>query len=109
MNLAFLWWTGGRVVRRERYLERDCLVLEFGPPAATRTTRLWIDEAMLALLKVEEYDGQGAPVRRLTIRTFKKIGDTWLVQDMDVHRLPEGRRTLVRLTGASAAGEPVPD
>ena len=103
LNLAFLWWTGGRTARRDRFLERDCLVLEFAPPAAPRPTRLWIDEAMMALLKVEEDDDEGRLARRLTVRTFKKIGDTWLIKDMDVRSWPEGRRTLIRLTDARAA------
>jgi len=97
LSLAFLWWTDGTITGREPLLERNCLVLEFTPPQAPQLTRVWIDEALLVLIKVEEYDAQRVLQRRIAVRTFKKIGDTWLIKDMDVRRWPGEHRTLIRL------------
>jgi hypothetical protein len=97
LSLTFLWWTDGVITGRERFLERECLVLEFMPPQAPRLTRVWIDEARLVLIKVEEYDAQGVLQRRIAVRTFKKIGDTWMIKDLDIRRWPGEHRTLIRL------------
>ncbi|MFH1476071.1 MAG: outer membrane lipoprotein-sorting protein [Verrucomicrobiota bacterium] len=102
LSLAFLWWTEGVITGRELLLERECLVLEFRPPQAPRLTRVWIDEALLVLIKVEEYDDQQALQRRITVRTFKKIGDNWMIKDLDIRRWPGEHRTLIRLNEVSA-------
>lgn len=102
LSLAFLWWTDGVIAGRESFMERDCLVLEFKPPQAPCLTRVWIDEAMLMLIKVEEYNDQRTLQRRLAVRTFKKIDDTWLIKDMDIRRWPGNHRTLIRLNDVSA-------
>ena len=97
LSLAFLWWTDGVITGRELFLERECLVLQFMPPQAPRLTRVWIDEALLVLIKVEEYDAQQVLQRRIAVRTFKKIGDNWMIKDLDIRRWPGEHRTLVRL------------
>jgi len=102
LSLAFLWWTDGVITGRERLLERECLVLEFMPPQAPRLTRVWIDEALLVLIKVEEYDAQRILQRRIAVRTFKKIGDNWMIKDLDIRRWPGEHRTLLRLNEVGA-------
>ena len=109
LSLAFLWWTDGVITGREPLLERECLVLEFMPPQAPRLTRIWIDEALLVLIKVEEYDAQRVLQRRIAVRTFKKIGDTWLIKDMDIRRWPGEHRTLIRLNEVSAEAAEIRD
>lgn len=105
LSLAFLWWTDGAITGRARLLERDCLVLEFMPPQAPQLTRVWIDEALLVLIKVEEYDAQKVIQRRIEVRTFKKIGDSWMIKDLDIRRWPGEHRTLIRLNDVGAATE----
>ena len=102
LSLAFLWWTDSVITGRELFLARECLVLEFMPPQAPRLTRVWIDEARLVLLKVEEYDAQRTLQRRIAVRTLKKIGDNWMIKDLDIRRWPGEHRTLIRLNEASA-------
>jgi hypothetical protein len=102
LSLAFLWWTDGITTGREQLLERNCLVLEFAPPQAPQLTRVWIDESLLVLIKIEEYDDQRILQRRIAVRTLKKIGDKWLIKDLDVRRWPGERRTLLRLNDVNA-------
>lgn len=102
LSLAFLWWTDGVITGRERLLERECIVLEFMPPQAPRLTRVWIDEALLVLIKVEEYDAQQVLQRRIAVRTFKKIDNNWMIKDLDIRRWPGEHRTLIRLNEVGA-------
>lgn len=102
LSLAFLWWTDGIITGRELFLERECLVLEFTPPQAPWLTRVWIDEARLVLMKVEEYDAKQILQRRIAVRTFKKIGDNWMIKDLDIRRWPGEHRTLIRLNEVGA-------
>lgn len=103
LSWAFLWWTGGVITGHELLLERECLVLEFVAPPARHLTKVWIDQSLLMLIKIEEYDNKLNLQRRIAVRTFKKIGDTWLIKDMDIRRWPGERRTLIRLLDATVA------
>ncbi len=109
LSLAFLWWTDGVITGRELFLERECLVLEFMPPQAPRLTRVWIDEARLVLIKVEEYDAQRVLQRLIKTRTIKKIGDNWMITDLDIRRWPGEHRTLIKLNEVSAEAAEIRD
>ncbi len=106
LSLGMLWWAGGVLAAKDRWLERECLVLEFAPPQAPRRTRLWIDERWLLLVKLEDYENDGRLRRRMTPRTFKKVGDAWILKDLDLRRWPDQRRTLLRITGVESLAAP---
>lgn len=114
LSFSFLWWTNGVTMRRSTYLERDCIVIEFPldakPPAAAsravaqnsrdpvpRKIQLWIDEKIVMLLKMAEYDSSGKLVRRMAVKSLKKISDRWMIKDMDIRDSASGHRTMIRI------------
>ncbi len=96
LTLDFLWWDYGTVVGREIIMGRNCAIIEFRPPHAPRRIRLWIEEKLLILIKVAEYAESDMPQRTMTVRTLKKIGETWLIKDMDIRNHANQTRTLIR-------------
>ena len=83
---------------------RDCQLVEFAcsdigrsGSRARGSVRMWIDSAMLMLLQVEEYDETGAPVRTLSVRNFRKVGDMWMVKDIEVRSIRTRDRTIIRV------------
>ena len=112
MCLSFLWWRGGRTVGREMIKGQACYVLDVpapaGEPTAYARIRLWIDEKFLMMLQAEGFDTKGSPIRRLAVRSFRKIGDTWMLKDLEVENLPSKSRTILRITDipdAPASGD----
>jgi len=112
LSLSFLWWPNATVVATNEVRGRRCYVVEVsappsvareadaGRPGAYRRARLWIDAEILMLLQAEGYDMLGDCIRRLSVKSFKKINDEWMVKDLEFEELPEGPRTVLRVRNA---------
>lgn len=97
LTLAFLWRRDGRVVGMESIRGRDCVIVEFDQPQTDGVARIWIDNSLFMIIQAEEYDASGERIRRLSIKNIKKIGDTWMIKDMEVRSYPSMDRTLLRI------------
>ncbi len=120
LSFSFLWWADGAVVGRDNLRGRDCWVVEVRPPpgkppAASRgpppggapgaegafdplaSARLWIDDQLVVLIQIEGYNAGGQLMRRLSVKNFKKIGELWMVKNMDIRRYPSQHRTQIRI------------
>jgi hypothetical protein len=108
LSLSFFWWRNGTVVATNEVRGRRCYVVEVpAPPSAARETapgeippyasvRLWIDAEIRMLLQAEGLNASGRTVRRLWVKSFKKVNDTWMIKDLEIQEVNSGRRT--RLT-----------
>lgn len=106
LTLSFLWWSGGSIVRTETIRGRPCVVVELPAPAGhgrreagRQYTKvlLWIDEKLHIVLQVEAYDSDAKLVRRLWIKSFKKVNNRWMIKDMEVESFPSTHRTRLRV------------
>jgi len=101
LALSFLWWPGAEWIGSESLKGRDCHILELTAPGATgegiAKARLWVDEAVSALLRAEYLDAQGNLVRRFDVKSFAKRDDLFTIQDIDVRSYPSRRRTALRV------------
>jgi len=101
LTLSFLWWPGGRTIRTETLRGQNCYIVEVTAPAREsgqyRKVVLWIDEKMHMVLQAEGYDAKDDLVRRLFIKSFKKIDDRWMIKDMDIQAFPSEHRTNLRV------------
>jgi hypothetical protein len=114
LTLSFLWWTGGAIAGTNAVRGRACTIVEVPAPAqaganrappsdAGKTAtpyskvRLWIDDQLHMLLQAEGYDRDGRLLRRLWIRSFKKIEETWMVKDMEIQQYPAVHRTKLQV------------
>lgn len=101
LTLSFLWWPGGKTLKAETLRGQNCYVVEVGAPSGEagqyRKVRLWLDEKLHMVLQAEGYDAKGELVRRLFMKSFKKIDDRWMVKDMDIQCFPSEHRTNLRV------------
>ncbi len=101
LSLSFLWWRHARLTGAEKVLDRLCYVIEVpapaGEPAPYAAMRLWIDKQYLMLLRADGLDAGGQAVRRIAVKSIKKIDDEWMVKDLDVTSLPSQTRTSLRI------------
>jgi len=118
LTLSFLWWPATRLIGRDTFRGRDCLVLELAPqnaaPAAAdaatagaglpETRRLWVDEKMFVFLQMEVWLADRS-ARRLMVRCFKKIGEQWMIKDLEMRALGLSHRTLLRVEEMSGLPE----
>jgi len=102
LSLSFLWWPGGEVRGEEEVRGRDCHVIDVPAPPEQVTgfngVRLWVDTKIGIVMRAEGYDEQGMLMRRMDVKSFKKIRDRWVIKDIEFQSFPAKTRTslLVR-------------
>jgi len=64
---------------------------------------MWIDANLYMLLQAEGYDETGDAIRRLWVRSFKKINDRWMIKEMEIQAEPAYHRTKLRIEAVNAA------
>jgi hypothetical protein len=112
LTLSFLWWRPDRMAGTEEVKGRACYVLDVlppDPPAASARgyarVRLWIDAKFRLLMQAQGYDAEQRVVRRLWVKSLKKINERWMVKDMEVESVPAVRRTRIRIHDVRAQGQ----
>ena len=101
LTLPFLWWTGGRVVGTDSAKGRDCFLVEVNAPAGEMKTpgylRLWIDTQYRMLIRADECGPDGALRRRLTVQSFRKVDDEWMIKEISVDETGARYRSMFSL------------
>jgi hypothetical protein len=104
ITLGFLWWDGGRIIGQMETRGQPCYVLDRHAPSGSTapyaSVRMWVDKRVSMLLQSEGYDMLGDCIRRLSVKSFKKINDEWMVKDLEFEDLPDGPRTILRIRTA---------
>ena len=109
LSLSYLWWPNGRTIGTEHVKGRLCYVLDLPVPrdvsALCSTVRIWIEAKVHVLLQAEDLDAKQQRLRLLRIKSFKKIKDLWLIEDLEVQAYPSRHRTLLRVQEVRRNGE----
>jgi hypothetical protein len=106
LSLSFLWWAGGRVVGSERVRGRFCYIVDLKAPedevARYAGVRLWIDPETSLLMQADAYDARNRPIRRLQVKSLRKIDDIWMVQNLDILDHATRERVTLRVRSVKA-------
>ena len=106
LTLSFLWWPGAEIAGTETLRGRACRVVDVPAPAPAEGeedddryagVRLWIDKELSMLLQMEAYHSGGETVKRMWVKSLKKMGDRWMIKDMEIRSFPEAHRTRLRV------------
>lgn len=101
LSLSFLWWPDGRCVGVENVRGRPCFVIDLPAPPASfpgcAGVRLWIEPRIRIMLKAEAYNGANELIRRMEVKSFKKINDRWVIKDIELTSLPARSKTFLRV------------
>jgi hypothetical protein len=101
LSLSFLWWPGAVIRGEEDVRGRSCYVLDVPAPegafAGCSGVRLWIEPRIPIMLRAEAYDQQDAPIRRMEVKSFKKINDRWVIKDIELTSFPSRHKTFLRV------------
>lgn len=113
LSLSFLWWPGGRTVGAEEIRGRFCYIIDLPAPPSEPGTyagmRLWIDPQIHILLQAAGYDGSGQMVKLLEVKSFKKIRDVWVIQNLDMQSFPTRHKSSLKVKSVDVLedGKPV--
>ena len=106
LSLSFLWWPNGRIVGQERVRGRFCTIVELTVPASVEVgydrIRLWIDPEVNLLMQADTLDRRGRLLRRLQVKSLRKIDEIWMVQNVDVINAQTRDRVTLRVRSVKA-------
>lgn len=115
LSLPFLWWRNGSFAGNASIRGRDCFVIDVEPAAEdgetdrAMTIRVWIDKEYRMLLQAEEYGAGSKMLRRLSVESFKKINNEWMIKDIIVAgstNLPSGYKSFLTIRDMQSPGKP---
>lgn len=108
LSLAFLWWDGARRVGSERVRGRFCEIVELPAPPhaglAFDRVRLWIDPEVNLLMRADTLDRRGRRMRRIEVRSLRKIDDIWMIQNLDILTADNRERVTLRVRDVEDTG-----
>ena len=97
LGLEFFHWPSQVLVRHEMRKSRACHVLESRPAVTNAYARVlsWVDVETGGLLRAEAYDAKNERVKVFEVLSFKKAGDQYQLQEMQILDLKRRSRTLL--------------
>jgi hypothetical protein len=112
LSMHFLWWTNGTVSGHEKHRGRPCWVVDIPAPPASAAdysgVRLWIDPEVRVLLQAQGYGPSNNLIRKLQVKSFKRVDELWTIQNVDVTSYPSRSKTTLRIKDIET-GKPATD
>ena len=87
LTLDFLWWQDVKLEGEDEVLSRTCDVLLAKPPTTIpgcSGVRIWLLRDNGFLMRAEQLDPDGHPLRRMSVRDVKQFKDRWFISELDV-------------------------
>lgn len=108
LGLEFFHWPTQRILKTEMRKGRVCRVLESAPavplPDGYSRVLSWIDLETGGLVLAEGYDAQGRLMKEFSIRSFRKVGGRWELEEMEMRDLRRRCRTRLEFDLSPAPG-----
>ena len=87
LTLDFLWWKDVQLEGEGSVLNRTCDILLAKPPhpiPGCSGVRIWLLRDNGFLMRAEQLDPDGKPLRRMSVRDVKQFKDRWFISELDV-------------------------
>lgn len=100
LSMDFLHWQKAELAGEASVRGRLCDLVEVYPPTpipGCRKVRLWVDRQIRMFLQAQEVDETGRINRQMWVRSVKKMGERWMVQDIEVETRSRGHRTRLHV------------
>ena len=98
LSFSMLWWPNAKLIDEEKKINRDCYVIDVPVPDSKNTMRLWIEKKMGMLLETQTLDAQKKEIRRMKIKSIKKMDGMWVAKDLEIRNKASGNKTTLQTT-----------
>ena len=98
LSFSVLWWPGSTLVAEEKKINRECYVVEVPVPDSGNTMRLWIEKKMGMLLEAQTFDEKKTQIRRMKIKSIKKMDGMWVAKDLEILDKQTGSKTTLQIS-----------
>ncbi len=98
LSFSVLWWPNSTLIDEEKKINRDCFVVDVPVPDSDKTMRLWIEKKMGMLLEAQTLDARKKELRRMKIKSIKKMDGIWVAKDLEIKNKVTGNKTTLQIT-----------
>jgi len=94
LALSFLNWPDIREIGTDNVKTLPAYVYEVDAPAGQsgyEKVRFWISSQYFALIKVDAMDKNGLLIKRVEVNGVQKVGNAWVIKEMQVSAFSPGR------------------
>jgi len=98
LSFSVLWWSGSTLVDEEKKINRECYVVDVPVPDSDNTMRLWIEKNMGMLLEAQTFDAKNKQIRRMKIKSIKKMDGMWVAKDLELTDRRTGSKTTLQIS-----------
>jgi hypothetical protein len=111
LSLDFIRWKRVHPLGTDSIKTLSAWVFEAEPevsPSQYAKVRFWISREYFALLRADGYNDRKQPIRRLEVNAVTRLGDYYIIKEMQISRLFPDRnlsmsRTYLEITGGETA------
>ena len=100
LSMDFLRWPRAELNGETKFRGRLCDIVEVYPPEpipGCAKVRLLVDREVRMFLQAQQVDEARKVARQMWVRSVKKMGDRWMVQDLEVEARSSGHRTRLHV------------
>ncbi|MEE9367320.1 MAG: serpin family protein [Pontiella sp.] len=98
LTFSVLWWPNSELIDEEKKINRESYVVDVPVPNSENTMRLWIEKKMGMLLEAQTLDAKKNQLRRLKIKSIKKMDGMWVAKDLEIQDKVTGSKTTLQIT-----------
>jgi serpin B len=98
LSFSVLWWPGAKLIDEARKINRECYVVDVPVPGSENTMRLWIEKNMGMLLEAQTLDAKKKQLRRMKIKSIKKMDGMWVAKDLELTDKKSGSKTTLQIS-----------
>ncbi len=98
LSFSVLWWPNSKLIDEGKKLDRSCYIVEVPVPDSPNTMRLWIEKKMGMLLEAQTLDARKKEIRRMKIKSIKKMDGMWVAKDLEIRDKASGNKTTLQIT-----------
>ncbi len=98
LSFSVLWWPNSELIDEEKKINRDSYVVDVPVPGSANTMRLWIEKKMGMLLEAQTLDAKKKQLRRLKIKSIKKMDGMWVAKDLEIQDKVSGSKTTLQIS-----------
>ena len=97
LSFSMLWWPNSKLVGEEKKINREAYVVDVPVPDSDLTMRLWIEKYMGMVLEVQTLDKNEKMLRRLKIKSIKKMDGMWVAKDLELLDKKTGNKATLQI------------
>ena len=98
LSFSMLWWPDSKLVGEEKKINRDAYVIDIPIPDSENIMRLWVEKYMGMVLEAQTLDKKEKQLRRMKIKSIKKMDGMWVAKDLELLDKKSGNKATLQIS-----------